>query len=173
MLTLNEEDRLTMSLPKLDIFSEVIIFDSGSTDNTRCLCEKIGAKIYDVKWEGFGTTRRKLFEAATQPWILWLDADEVITDELSDELKALFSKELKYDAYEVNRMVFFEGSWIRHGEWFPDWNTRLFKNDVWKMDDRAVHESLEINGSIGKLNKLLEHHSFRNWEDYQNRQTIL
>jgi (heptosyl)LPS beta-1,4-glucosyltransferase len=169
MLILNEEDRLKKTLPKLSQFAEIIVFDSGSTDDSVRLCKDANALVFQTQWEGFGKTRKKLFEAAKQPWILWLDADEIITDKLSKELEELFKNKPSFDAYRINRMVFFLGRWIKHGDWFPDWNTRLFKNDVWDMDDSEVHERLKISGSIARLNGRLEHHSFRDWDDYKKR----
>jgi len=169
MLTLNEADRLQQSLPPLDAFSELIIFDSGSQDRTLELCQAVGATIHTVAWEGFGTTRRKLFEQAQCSWVLWLDADEVITPELLDELRQLFAKGPDKAAYAINRMVHFEGKWIAHGDWFPDWNVRLFRSDVWAMADVAVHESLTICGEVGQLQGLLKHYTYRDWRDQRQR----
>jgi len=169
LLAFNEEDRLPRCLEKLVNFNDILVLDSGSTDRSLSICKKYGAQIMEHSWLGFGKMRRKLFSAATQPWILWLDADEVISDSLNEELQALFSQDQECEAYEINRMVFFNNRWIRHGDWFPDWNVRLFKRDCWDMDERMVHESLTITGKVGRLNGLLEHHTYRNWADQRKR----
>ena len=174
ILTLNEEENLVRTLPPLkDRFAEVLIFDSGSTDHSIEMCREIGAVIHQVKWEGFGTTRRKLFEAASQQWILWLDADEVLTEELLDEISQLFADQNNNEpekiAYQINRIVFFEGKWIRHGEWFPDWVMRLFPADSWEMIELDVHESVKVSCPTGKLQNLIEHYSFKDWEDLEKR----
>lgn len=169
MLVKNEADRLVKSLPSLDFFEEIVIYDSGSEDGSQAICENYGARVIHADWEGFAATRIRMFKDAQQPWIFWIDADEVVTEALAQELKTLFFKNPSKDAYALNRMVYFEGQWIRHGDWFPDWNVRLFRNDVWSMEPRAVHESLDINGSVGRLEGLLEHHTYRNREDQHLR----
>lgn len=169
ILTLNEEENLKRTLPPLDRFAEILVFDSGSTDRTIEMCRNAGAIVHEVPWEGFGTTRRKLFEKASQPWVLWLDADEVITEELLEEITRLFDSGPERGAYWINRMVFFEGKWIRNGEWFPDWVLRLFPADSWRMDEREVHESISVDCPESKLNHLLEHYSFRDWDDLEDR----
>ena len=169
ILTLNEEENLQRTLPPLDCFAEILVFDSGSTDHTLEMCREAGAVIHQVKWEGFGKTRRKLFDAASQPWILWLDSDEVISPELLAEIKELFESPPEKKAYFINRIVFFQGKWIRHGEWFPDWVMRLFPSDSWEMIEWDVHESIKVNCPTGKLNHLMEHYSFRDWDDLEAR----
>ncbi|MDF1755935.1 MAG: glycosyltransferase family 2 protein, partial [Verrucomicrobiales bacterium] len=169
ILTKNEEENLVRTLPPLDRFAEILVFDSGSTDRSIEMCQEAGAVIHEVEWEGFGTTRRKLFEAASQPWILWLDADEVITAPLLEEITDLFQSPPEKIAYSINRIVYFEGKWIRHGEWFPDWVMRLFPADSWEMIELDVHESVKISCPKAKLNGLIEHYSFRDWEDLEKR----
>ena len=171
MLVKNEADRLLRSLPSLDIFEEILVFDSGSKDQSIQMCLDAGARVEEVQWEGFGTTRRKLFSAASSPWIFWIDADEVVTPELSRSLIKLFTKlEPSKLGYEVNRMVCFNGRWIRYGEWFPDWNLRLFRSDSWSMDDSLVHERVDLQkGKPERLDGLLEHHTYRSWEDFRTR----
>jgi len=171
MLCLNEADRLPKTLKQVDAFAEWLIYDTGSTDNSIELGKKAGATVLERPWEGFSITRIKHFEEASQPWILWIDADEVVTPELVEELRQLFANgiDLEHNGYWLNRMIQFEGKWIRHGDWFPDWNVRLFRQGEWSMEEREVHESLEIRGSIDRVHSPLEHHSFRSWEDKEAR----
>ncbi len=169
ILTLNEEENLKRTLPPLKRFAEVLVFDSGSSDRTIEMCREAGAIVHHVEWEGFGVTRRKLFEKASQSWILWLDADEVITEPLLEEITNLFRSEPKKKAYEINRKVYMEGKWISHGEWFPDWVMRLFPADCWKMIELDVHESVQISCTSDRLRNLIEHYSFRDWEDLEKR----
>lgn len=169
ILVKDEADRLPRSLPALTRFAEVLVYDSGSSDDSVRLCEQAGAKVVCGEWLGFSKTRKKLFSQATQPWVFWLDADEVVTEPLLNELQQLFSDAPEYAAYEINRMVCFEGKWIRHGDWFPDWNVRLFRADSWTMEARAVHESITVKGKVARLSGLLEHHTYRSWEDQRAR----
>ena len=165
ILVKNEEDHLFNSLPPLFIFEEVLVYDSGSTDKSLEICEQFGAKVISGEWLGFSESRKKLFAEASQPWTFWLDADEVLTTELASELNTIFSNEIKCQGFEINRLVCFYGSWIRHGEWFPDWNLRIFRSDSWRMDDRDVHESINLHGSSIRLKGLLEHYSYQDWND--------
>lgn len=171
LLVKNEEDRLPRVLPSLALFEKILVFDSGSEDQSIQMCLDAGAKVEEVQWEGFGATRKNLFSAASSPWIFWIDADEVVTSELADELKALFAGTGPgEDGYEVNRIVRFDGHWIRHGEWFPDWNLRLFRSDSWDMKEVAVHERVDLKGGkTGRLEGLLEHHTYRSWDDLRAR----
>lgn len=170
MIVRNEADRLVKSLPPLEAFAELCVLDSESTDNSVSLCQAAGASVTIHPWEGFSAARRRVFSSATQPWLLWIDADEILTSEFIAELWHLFRDgEPQHVAYQVNRRVCFEGQWISHGDWFPDWNVRLFRENVWQMPERLLHESLEITGSIGKLNSVIEHHSFRSWDDFHSR----
>ena len=169
MLCLNEADRLPKTLEPVRHFAEWLVFDTGSTDNSIELCQQAGATVVEQSWEGFTKTRQKHFQQASQNWILWLDADEVITPALVEELQELFKNDPKHAAYWLNRMMYFEGKWIRHGDWFPDWNVRLFKQGTWHMEDREVHERMNIEGSIGRLKNHLDHYSFRSWADKEQR----
>ncbi|MGD1017788.1 MAG: glycosyltransferase family 2 protein [Verrucomicrobiia bacterium] len=170
MLCKNEADRLVRSLPPLSDFAEIVALDSGSVDQSLALLKAAGARTLFHEWDGFVPMRRRLFSSATQPWIFWLDADEVVTVPLLENMKALFAGgEPRCAGYLIDRMVCFRGRWIRHGEWFPDWNLRLFRRDAWRMDSRAVHEKIEVNGKVGRLHGLLEHHALRDLADLRQR----
>jgi len=169
ILVKNEEVNLRRALPPLAIFEEVLVYDSGSTDKSIEICESYGAKVIRGEWLGFPRSREKLFSLASQPWIFWLDADEVVTHELAEELKSQFADEIKVSGFEMNRMVFFLGKWIRHGEWFPDWNLRIFRSKDWEIVDQEVHESVHIPGKMIRLKSVLVHHSYKDWEDRRTK----
>lgn len=169
ILVKNEADRLPRCLGALSDMAEVICLDSGSTDGSLEIIRQSGATLVEHEWLGFGATRTVLFRQATQPWVLWLDADEVVTPELIQSVRDLFDRPMSHAAYQVNRMVIFQGRRVRHGDWFPDWVVRLFRADAWTMDERIVHERILIDGNVGQLDGLLEHHSFRDWDDLSRR----
>lgn len=171
ILSLNEADRLPRCLAPLGDFAEVIVLDSGSTDGSQDICRRAGVTLLEGPWLGFAAQRRKVFGLAAQPWILWLDADEVVRPELLAEIKALFADGAAPPeaAYRINRLVVFEGREVRHGNWFPDRCIRLFRTDCWSMPERAVHESLDIRGGVADLTGLLEHHTYRDWADQRRR----
>ncbi len=169
ILVKNEEETYGGALPPLSIFEEVLVYDSGSTDKSIDICESFGAKVIRGEWLGFPKSRKELFSLASQPWIFWLDADEVVTQNLSEELKVLFAQDIQADGLEINRMVFFLGKWIRHGEWFPDWNLRIFKSKDWQIVYQEVHEAVYILGKVIRLKSTLEHHSYKDWDDRKAR----
>jgi glycosyltransferase involved in cell wall biosynthesis len=169
MMCLNEAWHLSRNLSEVSSFAEWIVLDTGSTDETIQIAAESGACVRSVPWMGFSETRRLHFAMATQPWILWIDADEEVTAELVSELRELFIQEPVHDAYRVNRIMFFEGKWIRRGEWYPDRVTRLFKADCWLLEPRSVHESVMIRGSVGELHGELPHFSYRDWNDRNQR----
>lgn len=171
VLCLNEAANLPRCLAQIEPFAEWIVLDTGSTDDSIAIATKLGATVGEQKWEGFTETRRIHFRMAAQPWILWLDADEVITPEFVAELRVLFADgpDLPHAAYRLNRVMHFLGRWVRHGSWYPDRVVRLFRRDAWSMPERAVHESLTIDGTIGDLQAEVPHYSYRDWEDRRAR----
>lgn len=169
ILCLNEAENLPRCLGRSEIFAEVLVLDTGSADRSIEVARNLGAKVKTSLWMGFSKTRKHHFQLATQPWILWLDADEELTPEFIEELHQLFSGQPSHSAYEINRLMAFEGHWIRHGDWFPDHVTRLFRADSWKMPEREIHESVEITGSIGKIHATVPHYSYRDWADRRKR----
>lgn len=171
VLSLNEEGNLPRCLAEIEHFAEWIVLDTGSTDDSIKIARSLGARVETSPWLGFSNTRRHHFGLAAQPWILWIDADEYITPELVAELRKLFASgnNLPHSAYQINRLMYFENRWIRHGDWFPDWVTRLFRTDSWSMPERDVHESLDISGTTERLHETLPHYSYLDWEDRRCR----
>lgn len=169
ILTLNEEDNLPRCLAQLTDFEEVLVLDSGSTDRTVEIAKKAGARVLEQPWEGFGATRKKLFTEATQPWIFWIDADELATPELIGEIRNCVDDDPKTDGYQINRITWIGRKRFRHGNWYPDWNLRFFRRIAWTMEERDVHESVKVPGVIGRFLSRMEHYSYRNWEERHTR----
>ncbi|HZL77936.1 MAG TPA: glycosyltransferase family 2 protein, partial [Candidatus Limnocylindrales bacterium] len=104
---------------------------------------------------------------AKQPWLLAIDADEIITPELRDEIISLFERNKSNPpcaAYSFPRLNFYHGRWIRHGDWYPDRKARLWKRDLANWGATQVHEALVVNGATGKLKNNLLHHSMESLE---------
>lgn len=170
MLCLDEEKHLAQTLDHVKDFAQWIVLDTGSSDRSIQIAKEAGAQVIERPFEGFSETRKKHFALADQEWILWLDADEELTQDFIDELKDLFKDgNPAHKAYKMNRIMFFENKWIRHGEWFPDQVTRLFHRDHWSMAYSLVHESVSIDGSVGSLQTPVPHFSYSSWEDRTDR----
>ena len=168
-LCLNEAENLPRCLSQIEAFAEWIVLDTGSTDDSIQIATDLGARVETTQWKGFSKTRDEHFKLASQPWILWLDADEELTPAFVEELRNLLSSPPQHDAYKINRLMYFEGRWIRHGDWFPDRVTRLFKAGSWTMPYQEIHESVEIKGTIGRLTETLPHYSYLDWADRHRR----
>lgn len=169
ILCLNEAENLTRCLSQIEYFAETIVLDTGSTDDSVEIARQLGARVETTTWKGFSKTRREHFQLTTQPWVFWLDADEELTPEFMRELRELVPNLNSNKAYRINRLMNFEGKWIRHGDWFPDWVTRLFHRDHWSMPERDIHESVEIEGEIDRISSPVPHFSYRNWQDREAR----
>ncbi len=169
----NEADRLERSLsPFVGKVSEILAYDDGSTDGSVEILKRLGATVIEGPWLGFSATRRAVWAMAKEEWILWLDADEVFLAETLNSLKNYFENEenLKnIGGFRICRQVIFEGKKIKHGDWFPDWCLRVFRRYNFIMEDRLVHESVEVKGRVIDLPGIVEHHSFRSWSDLEKR----
>lgn len=170
MMCLNEGHRMEAALGQIREFAEWIVLDTGSGDHTVTEAERLGATVRSTAWTGFSETRRKHFEMASQPWILWIDADEVVTPEMVRELRNLFSKgNPAHTGYRINRVMNFENQWIRFGDWYPDRVLRLFRADAWEIQKRDVHESVTVTGPVGRVSSELPHFSYEGWKDRSER----
>jgi hypothetical protein len=127
-------------------------------------------------WQGFGTAKRLAVATARGPWILSVDADEVVTEELAEEIRGVTDKALDCVGFEFPRRTNFLGRWIRHCGWYPDYQLRLFKKEAGNFTDAVVHERVVLEGRVGRLRGDLLHYSDPNLEHYLekfNRYTTL
>lgn len=122
---------------------DVLIYDNGSTDGTQEIVKRSEAKLFEGSWEGFGKTKNKANALAKHDWILSLDADEAIDEELKRNLSDLdLTDEMK--VYELKFKNFLGNKWLRFGEWGDDKHIRLFNRKKVKWNNAEVHESLTI-----------------------------
>src|SRR5215469_142600 len=162
----NEAHRIRPALDSVkDWTAEVILaIDDKVTDGTSEVAAAYGAKIFSQPWRGHAAHRNFASAQATQPWLLALDADEVVSDALRDEIIAVFQNHnagLPPAAYSFPRLSFFGGRWIRHGNWYPDRKVRLWRKEAgqWEGDP---HEKLVLKGTIVPLRAELLHFSNEN-----------
>jgi glycosyltransferase involved in cell wall biosynthesis len=165
IITFNEGARLARCLKALSWASEIIVVDTFSTDNTKAIAQSFGAKVFDEKWHGYGAQKNIAMAHATGDWILNIDADEVITPDLRDEILARIQQPGGPHGYAVARKTFYMGRWIRHGGWYPNYVVRLCRKGKAQWTEPAVHEELRVDGGHGYLEKPLEHYTFDSIED--------
>lgn len=141
IITFNEERNIERCLRSLEgVVNEIIVVDSFSQDNTVAICKSFNAILFERKWDDFSSTKNFGNEKAINDWVLSLDADEALSDELKRSILEIKSKPLE-GCYSFNRLTNYCGHWIRHSGWYPDTKTRLFnkKKCKWKG---TVHETL-------------------------------
>lgn len=139
---------------------EVVVLDSGSTDGTKAICAEFGAKFsVSADWPGFGPQKNRAIALAGNDWIFSLDTDEVCPPELRAQLEAA-ARAGDCAAYEMPRRSSFCGHFMRHGGWWPDHVTRLFRRDRARFSDSRVHERLIVDGPVGRLTAPLIHYTY-------------
>lgn len=172
----NEEVNIGRCLKSVAWVDEIVVVDSGSTDDTRLIATESGALVYDTVWTGFGPAKIFGVNKATSRWILSIDADEVVSDELALEIQELLANGADRDGYDMPRKTNFLGRWIHHCGWYPDRILRLFKKSHGNFNDAAVHERVVLNGDLGHLKGELLHYSYPTLEHYlvkSNRYTTI
>ncbi|MBU0598631.1 glycosyltransferase family 2 protein [Patescibacteria group bacterium] len=144
IITYNEELNISRCLENIyDISDDIIIIDSYSTDKTVELAKKYkNVRIYKNCWPGYSKQRNLANSKAKYDWIFQLDIDEFIPDDLKEELKNIDSM-AEFVGYNVPCLDFFYGRWIKHGDWYPQYHTRLYNKKILHMDGEIlVHEKL-------------------------------
>lgn len=165
-ITLNAEAYLADSLSQAKkLTSNLLIVDSGSTDNTFNIANSFDAQIIQQDWLGFAAQKQFAIDHAGSDIVLFLDADEVLTDHaitvIQESLAALISGETS--AISLRRKNYFQGKWIRYGSWWPDRVTRLVNRNSGHIKQVEVHESWESTGKTINLDIDLIHHSYQSY----------
>lgn len=166
LITYNEAARLPACLASVDFADEIVVVDNGSTDGTVELARSLGATVLQTPdWPGFGVQKNRAVDLCRGDWVLSIDADEQVTPELKAQIMAAISgNAANCIAYTVNRSSSYCGQYMRHSGWYPDRVLRLFRRGQARFSDAAVHESLQAQGPIGRLEADLLHQSFADFE---------
>jgi glycosyltransferase involved in cell wall biosynthesis len=145
----------------------VVVLNDDVTDGTEEIARKHGATVYREHWKGHVTQKNSAAQKAMQPWILGLDADEVVSPDLQSSLQTLMSDQAaarRFAAYRFARCTQYCGRWIRHGEWYPDRKARLWQRGTARWGGTDPHDRLEIDGATGDLSGDLLHYSMESVE---------
>jgi glycosyltransferase involved in cell wall biosynthesis len=162
VITYNEAHNIVACLESLvKIADEIVVVDSGSTDQTVAIAQSYGASVYHQSWLGYAEQKNWANSKSTNDWIISLDADEVLSDELIQEIKSL---DLSYseNAYALPRLTNYCGTWIKHGDWYPDYKIRLWHKNEGKWVG-YIHESISLKPLVKsvKLKNDILHYSYR------------
>ena len=168
IITKNEEINIVDCINSCKFADEIIVIDSGSTDKTICLAKANGALVYEQPWLGYGKQKNIAIEHTNNEWVLSIDADERVTDELAKEIKNAISWG-EFKVYEIPRYSLFVSKFMNHSGWQPDRVTRLFKKGFASFSIHQVHEHLATKHPIGRLDENIIHYSYRNFEMVLNK----
>jgi len=166
IITRDEEAAIGAALDSVAFADEIVLVDSGSRDRTVEIARARGAKVIETTdWPGFGAQKNRALDQATREWVFSLDADERVTPELRAEIESVVKGGATQDAYDVPRLSSYCGRYLRHGGWWPDHVTRLFRRGKARFSDDLVHERLVVSGSTGRLKGHLLHEAFDDFEE--------
>ena len=168
IVCMNEEEQIERALKSVSWCDEIIVVDSGSTDNTLELAKKYTDKVIHNDWQGFVEQKRFALGHCSHEWILNIDADEEVSEELKNEIQELLKSNPSANGYEINRVVNFMGKWWRKGGWYPEYRLRLCKKSETTWGGENPHEKALVSGKIKKLKGELFHYTYNNFHDQIN-----
>lgn len=159
IITYNEERNLPRAIESLRCCDEILVVDSGSTDRTVELAQKFGARVLEADWRGYSGQKNYASDQAAHDWVLSIDADEALSEDLEGEIWQLKKNGSRFDAYTVPRLAQYLGRWILHSGWHPDRKIRLFDRRKARWYGEYVHESVQSTGRVGELQGNLLHYT--------------
>lgn len=163
MIAMNEEANLPRTLESVRWADEIVLVDSGSSDRTIEIAQSFGAKTSYHDIAGHGEQKNIALDRCTCEWILLLDADEVLTPELQQEIRDLLAGQPRYDAYWIPRLNLIFGRWMRHGGFYPDRKLRLFKRGAARLSEGVgPHATPQFAGPKGRLRHDMLHYAYPN-----------
>jgi len=175
IITLNAAKQLEACLQSLSFCDEIVVVDSGSTDETIALADRYQAKVVKQAWLGFGKQKQFAVKQAKHDWVLCIDSDERVTTELRNSIENVLQQP-QAQIYRMPRSNKFMGRFLKYGEGYPDWSTRLFNRQSAQWSDDPVHEKVLCQSAVASLDGDLLHESGEDISLYlqkQNRYTSI
>jgi glycosyltransferase involved in cell wall biosynthesis len=170
IITYNEADRIEACVRSLSFCDEIVVVDSHSTDATREIAARLGARVIERDWPGYRSQKQFAVQSASNDWVLCLDADERLSDTLRGEIETLRENRFPRCAgWSVPRITDYFGHFLRHGNAYPDRLIRLFDRRRGGWIGEEIHENTRVDGPVGTLQGHLEHFSYRSLTDHHNR----
>lgn len=168
IITKNEEKNIKRCLDSVSWADEIVVVDSGSTDRTLEICRQQNCRIIETKWLGFGPTKKLAVDSASFQWIFSIDADEEMTSQLRDRVKTILQNP-DADGYRIKRDSFYLDRIIKHCGWDRDYPLRLFNKNRGNFNDKIIHESVRINGTVNRIKEPLRHYTYPSFESHIQR----
>jgi glycosyltransferase involved in cell wall biosynthesis len=169
IITKNNESIIKDCLQSLLWTDEIVVVDSGSTDNTLAICKSFDCKIISSPWLGFGKTKQLAVNSTSNNWVFSLDSDEICSAALSEKIQQILSSKSPKVGYKIKRCTFFMGKAIKYSGWQKDYPLRLFQKQAGNFNDFDLHEFVEIKGETDRIKELIWHHSFPSISSYLNK----
>jgi glycosyltransferase involved in cell wall biosynthesis len=166
IITLNEADRIEACLAAVDFCDEIVVVDAHSSDATRTIAARLGARVIERDWPGYRSQKQFASDAATYDWVLSVDADERPTPALRAEIEALRAAGFSgASGWTIPRLTEYFGRFLRHGNAWPERQIRLYDRRAARWVGYEVHEKIAVDGPVGALREPLEHYAYRSLED--------
>ena len=169
IITLNEAHHIAAAIDSASWADEILVVDSGSSDDTVAIAAERGARVMSRPWPGYVDQKNYAASVASSDWIFSLDADERITPELAAEIQHTVAGNPPERAFRVPRVTFHLGRWIRTTDFYPDYQTRLYDRSAARWQGKYVHESVVADSPVGQLKSELQHYSYRDLSDHLDR----
>jgi glycosyltransferase involved in cell wall biosynthesis len=168
ILAFNEAEKVADAVSSVLWADEIVVVDSGSTDGTAETAQRLGARVVQIAFHGFGDLRNRAVAQCSHEWIFSLDSDERCTPQVRDEILAIVASTPAHDAYLVPRHNYMMGRWIKGSGWYPNFRQpQLFRKGAMRYDDSPVHEGYELSTprTLGRLRNAIWQFPFRNLEE--------
>ena len=163
LITRNEARALERALSSVTWAPDIVVLDSESTDATRAVAERMGARVFTRPFTDYSEQRNAALTRARGDWVLFLDADEFVRSDCAREIQRIVGQpwsEGRPVAYEIPFRNYIGTRWLRHGGLFPDYHMRLFRRELGTYRGR-VHETLQVEGPKARVTGAIDHFTYR------------
>lgn len=171
IISKNAEEDIRQCLESVKWADEIIVLDSGSSDDTLKIASEYTSQIFSTNWPGFGPQKNRALAKAQGKWVLSIDADEILSNDLIDEIKSIIhDTKVRKEAYSIKRISYFCGKKIKYGDWGHDEVIRLFLNkSTIQFSPVNIHEKLIGYSSLGHLKQLIFHDTMKDMSQVLNK----
>jgi glycosyltransferase involved in cell wall biosynthesis len=167
VICLNEADRIGRCLESLAFCDEIVVVDSGSSDETPGVVRRYTERLIEQPFLGYVKQKNFALERAKHDWVICLDADEALSPELRESVLAAISRgDDRVSGYELDRVTHYLGVWHEHGEWYPDWQLRVFRRSRGHWAGMDPHDRVELDGPVERLAGRLLHWNYRSLSEH-------
>ncbi|MCP4006968.1 MAG: glycosyltransferase family 2 protein [bacterium] len=167
VICFNEADRIARTLESLSFCDEIVVIDSCSTDGTAEVARRFTDRVIEQDFLGYVKQKNFALDQATHDWVVCLDSDEVLTPELVLTIRAAIERDPEFSGgFQLDRVTRFLGIWHDRGEWYPDWQLRVFRRSAGHWTGLDPHDRVEVPGAVIRLEGRFEHYNYRDLADH-------